>query len=399
MLPYVNQEWNYSLDNKLLHLVGGSTTGKTTALVLFSGLGSNPNPKKGYWINFASTDGSIIKRIGYNYGYPVVIDELSMGGKKEYDAFVYTIGNGDEKDRLKPGGTGLQESVTYQIIVLSSGEESLYRKCSKKEGIRVRCVEFSNVKWTKSKEQSEAIKECMKMNHALVTEKVAQELLDHNEKWRERWKFWQRRVTKMFLKNKVRLAIEGRIADYVVLFALSAEIANEVLNIKLNLEAIFNFCYKHIIVANLSEANMAESGYAAIVEYISNHPDKFADGTFYGGVVSTTNNIILSEEMDGCLIEAKNGRTINGEVYDLMYIFRRGAIEDILMNAGFSEPKVVLNKLREEKYLKVKDKVRNTHPCTINGQEQNCVVVYLKDQRYKAFQLPNGRKALVGNTD
>ncbi len=397
VLPYVNLAWNHSLDNKLLHLMGGSTTGKTTALVLFSGFGSNPNPKKGYWVNYASTEGSIIKKIGYNYGCPVSIDELSMGRKKEYDRFVYTIGNGEEKDRLKSGGIGLQEAVTYQIIVLSSGEESLYRKCSKKEGIRVRCIEFANVKWTKSKEQSEAIKECMKMNHALVTEKVAQELIDNDEKWKARWDFWQQRVAKMILKKKVRIAIGGRISDYVALFALSAEIANVVLNIKLNIEAIFHFCYKYIIVANLSEASLAESGYAAIGEYISNNRNKFGDGTVWGGVLCTTNEIILSEEMDGCYIEAKKGRWINGELYELMYIFKRGAIEDILIDAGFSEPKVVLNKLREDKYLKVKDKARNTYPCTINGVEQNCVVVFFKNLTYKGFQLPNGMKALVGD--
>lgn len=305
VLPYANQAWHLSLNNLLLHLVGESTTGKTTALVLFSGFGSNPDPKRGGWVNYASTEGSIVKRIGWNYGCPVSVDELSMGRKKDFDSFVYAIGNGEEKDRLKPGGVGLQESATFQIIVLSSGEVSLYRKCSKNERIRARCIEFANVSWTKSKEQSEAVKECMRLNHALVTEKVAHELIDNNEKWRERWEFWQQRVTKKIRKDKIRIAIGERVADHVVLFAMSAEIANAVLNIELNIAAIFHFCYKHVIVANESEANLAVSGYAAIGEYISNHRDRFGDGIVCGGVVCTTNEIILSAEMDGCFIELR----------------------------------------------------------------------------------------------
>lgn len=96
---------------------------------------------------------------------------------------------------------------------------------------------------------------------------------------------------------------------------------------------------------------------------------------------------------------AKKGRRINGELYDLMYIFRPGIIENILIDAGFSEPKVVLDKLRKEKYLKVKDKARNTYPCTINGVVQNCVVVFFKDLTYSAFHLPNGVEALIGTYD
>ncbi|MBO5031681.1 MAG: DUF927 domain-containing protein [Lachnospiraceae bacterium] len=390
VLAYANIEWNTSFNNILLHLVGGSTTGKSTALILFSGLGCNPDPKLGFWISHASTEGSIIKRIGNNNGYPVAIDEISAGTRKEYDSFVYTIGNGEEKDRLKPGGIGLQDSVTFQTAVLSSGEVSLLKKCSKNEGIRARCIEFANVYWTESKQQSIAIKECMKSNHGLVAPMVAKELIANGDKWKERWEFWRKKVDAKISKDKICLSIGGRVADYVALFTLAAEIANVVLDIELNVNEIFKFCYEYIIIANEEEANLAVRAYSAIVEYISRNRDRFADATFFGGSRSMYDDVTLDTNQDGFYHNVRR-KTINGNVYDMVYVFRMGAMENILADAGFADAKVSLFKLREAGYLKTKDNNRNTYSYTINGSTQKCIAVYFRDETMDGCSFDDGR--------
>ena len=138
VLPFVKTFWGVDLDNPILHLHGGSTSGKSTVLKLNAGLGSNPAKKKAFWLTHESSLVALIKRIGNNMGYPVSIDELSSAKRKEYDEFVYSLGNGEEKDRVKAGGVGLQESASFSTVIMSSGEVSLLRKCSSNEGIRAR---------------------------------------------------------------------------------------------------------------------------------------------------------------------------------------------------------------------------------------------------------------------
>ena len=386
VLPYANIAWNASLNNIMVHLLGDSSTGKSTSLMLFSGLGSNPSPKKGYWINYGSSDVSIIKRIGNNNGYPVVIDELSEGSRKECDALVYSIGNGEEKDRLKPGGNGFQQSSTFQTVVLSSGEVSLIKKCSKNGGVRARCVELSNIYWTDSKQQSLAVKECMQKNYGLVTPKVAQELVMNNVKWRERWAYWKSQIENRIEKDEIKLSVSERISDYVAIFALSAEIANVVLSVELDVKKIFGFCYEHIIIANEEEANLSARAYSAIVEYISINKERFADATFYSGCRSMYDDITLTANEDGFFHKTRR-KNIDGKDYDMVYVFRRGIIENVLSDAGFSDIKVTLFKLREGGYLKTKDKQRNTYAYTVNGSSQNCVAVYFADETMNGCKI------------
>lgn len=382
VLAYANIKWKMSFNNIILHLLGGSTTGKTTALNLFSGLGSNPNSKHGFAINYASTEGSIIKRIGQNNGYPVSVDEISAGNRKSYESFVYTIGNGEEKDRLKPGGVGLQESVTFQTVVLSSGEVSLLKKCSKNEGLRARCIEFSNISWTSSKEQSNAIKACMKNNYGLVTPAIAKELITNDGSWRERLSFWQKEVESKISEDKILISIGSRVADYVALFATSAEIANDVLGINLDVDRIFKFCYEYIIIANAEEANIGSRAYEAIIEFISLNKEKFADATFYGGARSFYDDITLDVNYSGFFYEATRKKTIGEYVYDTVYVFRMGILENVLADAGFADAKVVLHKLKENGYLKTnakKDKSYRSY-YTINGSSQPCHALYFRDE-------------------
>ena len=386
VLAYANTAWGASLSNLIIHLLGGSSTGKSTSLTLFEALGSNPNPKEGFWINFNSSGESIIQRIGDNCGYPVSIDELSGGKKKDYESFVYSVGNGEEKDRLKPGGSGFRDSATFQTVVLSSGEISLTKKCSNSEGIRARCIELSNVKWTHSKQQAIEIKECMRHNYGLITPMIAKELLDNGDKWRERWEYHKKQVEDRMEKDEVRLQVTERIADFVSLFTLSAEIANEVLNVGLHVDAISRFCYEHIVIANEEEGNMATRAYAVIVEYISMHKDRFADATFYTGCRSMFNDIMLDANEDGFFHEVRK-KMIGGTEYSMVYVFRKATLENILSDAGFSDAKVCLFKLREEGYLRTKDKLRNTYEYKVNGSMQNCVAVYFKDYTMEEFEL------------
>ena len=299
LLSFANHFWNSDLNNVILHLFGGSSNGKSTALSLFASVATNPEKKKGYWLIFASTEGSLVKRIGNNEGLPVVIDELSGVTKKELDGFVYTIGNGEEKDRLKPGGNGLQESAVFQTVVLSSGEISLLKKCTQNEGLRARCFEFANEQWTYSKSQAVHIKSCLSKNYGLIAPMIAKELIHNSNRWRQRLNFYRRKVEKEIKERNITCSIKDRVGEYVALFTLAGEVTNATLNISLSIDKIFDFFFTHIVVANDEEANMARNAYYALLKYISENAELFAECGYIGGSRSILNTFSIDAEKEG----------------------------------------------------------------------------------------------------
>ena len=386
LLSYSNHFWNADLNNVILHLFGGSSNGKSTALKLFASVATNPEKKKGYWLIFASTEGSLVKRIGNNEGLPVVIDELSGVTKKELDGFVYTIGNGEEKDRLKPGGNGLQESAVFQTVVLSSGELSLLKKCTQNEGLRARCFEFANEQWTYSKSQAVHIKSCLSKNYGLIAPMIARELIHNSNVWKQRLQHYRKKVEQEIEKRNITCSIKDRVGEYVALFTLAGEVTNATLNISLSIDKIFDFFFTHIVVANDEEANMARNAYYALLKYISENAELFADCGYIGGSRSILNTFSIDAEKEGLYYGIRQ-RIIDNKEYDMVYVFRPGKAESILTDSGFAETKVALFKMRKEGLLKTKDPARNTYTYNINGVDVNCIAIYYQDNSAKIHDI------------
>ena len=295
------------------------------------------------------------------------------------DSFVYSIGNGEEKDRLKPGGKGLQESAVFQTVVLSSGELSLLKKCTQNEGLRARCFEFANEQWTYSKSQAVHIKSCLSKNHGLIAPMIAKELIHNSNKWRKRLEFYRERVEQEIEKRNITCSIKDRVGEYVALFTLAGEVINVTLNVSLDIDKVYEFFFTNIVVANDEEANMGKNAYYTIMKYVSEHRDLFADAGFYGGTRSQFNTFDLDADKDGFIYGCRN-HIVDDKVYNSVVVFRPGKVESVLSEAGFSETKVALYKLRQSKLIKTKDANRNTYPYVINGTEVNCVAVYFEDK-------------------
>ena len=368
ILPFAKDTWGKTMNNLLLHLYGISSSGKSTSLRLHAGLASNPfNEKNGFWLNHQSSLVAIINRIGDNQGLPVSIDELSSASRREYDEFVYSLGNGVEKDRLKAGGLGRRDAVNFSTIVLSSGEVSILDMCSEKEGIRARCVEFRNVKWTNSKEQSDAIYNCLRGNCGWVAPLVAQELLNNSNKWKIKWDQIYSKVNRQMDEENIRLDIGARISEFVVLFAIAAEIANVVLSINLNVEEIYNFSFQHVIASNANQTNLGERAYRYLLQYAIEHPESFPEcekkGTSY----------YSEAKIKGFY---KQGYTPkNGKKSRRQLVFLKDSYEEILEEGEFLLTEVN-RKLRSAGFLLTHDPKRYTYRLTYNDVRQNCYVLY-----------------------
>lgn len=387
VLPFAKCAWGKTLNNLILHLTGDSTTGKSTSLRLYTGLASNPfNEKSGFWLNHQSSLPALIRRIGHNQGFPVSIDELSSGSKKEYTDFVYSFGNGEEKDRLKAGGTALCDSANFSTVVLSSGEVSILDKCSANTGIRARCVEFCNVEWTDSKAQADAVYDCLRHNYGWVAPLVAKELLNNSDKWKARWDEIYDQIKRQMDEDQIRLTVEQRLSEFVVLFTLAAEIANEALSINLNVDEIRNFCYLHVITVNADAANLRERAYEYLLRYVGRNLEKFP---YEDRCLTYLDTYYSKEDISGFIRRAYRSRSINGKEYPWQIVFWRDVFEEILRKGGFS-PVVVSHKLRDARFLQVKDKRRCTCEITYNQVPMKCYVLYYIQEEEMIFETMQG---------
>lgn len=83
------------MDTTIIHLLGNTTTGKSTMSKFAVSLFGNPGVKKnGLFFTYNATDNALFKKLCGLKGIPVAIDELSMANFKDRENFVYKLAGG-----------------------------------------------------------------------------------------------------------------------------------------------------------------------------------------------------------------------------------------------------------------------------------------------------------------
>ena len=173
VLGYLFEEITESL---LVHLYGTSSTGKTTALFTAMSCSCKPDRKKSLMTNWSSTYNAIYGLANGNFGYPVVIDELSGNDKYDLSQFFYNLVNGTGKDRMT-SSLELREKEAWGTVFLSTGETSLLAKCNKNAGLNIRVIEMNFPKITENAQHAEALNRGFKEHYGHANLKLAKYLL------------------------------------------------------------------------------------------------------------------------------------------------------------------------------------------------------------------------------
>ena len=253
------------VQSQLIHIVGDSSVGKTTALQLAISLFGSPTiSKKSLIFNYNSTQNGLIKKLSGNMGIPMGIDEASMSSTKDWTEFLYIITGGEDKNRMTKDCL-LAEQSPFRTVVLSSGEFSLISKAANNTGIRARVSEYSGITWTRDSENSNKIKSVCLDNYGHLGPKFVEELMKLNKeslvKAHENW------CNK--IKSKLNhVHIKDRLAQKLAIYMLTGHIANKKLNLQLDLDGILDF-----LIANencrLSDSDIAIKAYEYIMEIVS----------------------------------------------------------------------------------------------------------------------------------
>jgi putative DNA primase/helicase len=89
-------------DSLLVHLVGASTTGKTTAAMLGVSLAGSPSPNEGLLQTYNGTKNAMARKLAGNHGVLTVLDESTMNlmDSQNLSSFIYELAQNSEKSRL-----------------------------------------------------------------------------------------------------------------------------------------------------------------------------------------------------------------------------------------------------------------------------------------------------------
>lgn len=367
VLPYANQVWKTSLYNVVNHLTGDSTTGKTTGAYLFGAFGGNPEDKDGFFLSFLGTDNAIVKQIGSNSGYPVVIDEFSTSiSRQSCSSFVYVLANGRGKAKCYAGGMKVQEINEFSTIFLTTGEMSILEKCSENTGIRARLFEYYvDEGWTRSADESDKIKAVCKKNFGFLTPMIAQRLMIEDTRWHACFNKWRNAVRGRIHEAKLLLSIGDRIADFVALYVTSCELLSDVLGVTMSINDVYDFFFTHIIFKNAEDANLGIRAYEYVVSYYSKNQNRFP--RLFPLDVEKNDGFTLEDDQIGFVMSAGRKKSIDGIVYADYLAIYPDDLAVVLRNNGVTDKKVALKAIQKEGRLRSKDKNRLYIEKTING--------------------------------
>ncbi|OFN12983.1 cassette chromosome replicative helicase, partial [Staphylococcus hominis] len=159
---------------------GQSSTGKSTAAALAVSVAGNPT--KGNETLFRSWNATRNALEGYlsnNFGIPIVFDELSSATFKDTTGLLYSITEGQGRQRSNVHGE-VKTPKNWGTSVISTSEYSIFTDSAKNDGLRVRTIEI-NEQFTTNATNADNIKKAVALNYGHVLPLVAQYLINRED--------------------------------------------------------------------------------------------------------------------------------------------------------------------------------------------------------------------------
>lgn len=261
-------------DTPIVHLLGDSTRGKTTAAQLaISVAGSCNLHGSSLFMSWNGTYNSIISRMKGNYGFPVAFDEISKFHGKNFAEVVYTLSDGREKDRCNKDANlkTITQFDCWRTVLISTGEASLLSKCNMNTGLRARVIELDDL-FTTSAQNAENIKNSVRDNYGNIAPKFSNILthIGQDELVKKHAKY-----KSSFLKYcNTQSKLDERLSNIIALFLLSAKILNSYFKLQLNITALKKYFADSLNKNNL-DADIADKALSMISEYVNVHEKNF----------------------------------------------------------------------------------------------------------------------------
>ena len=327
LVGYLSSKYD-DVDSLLVHLVGDSTKGKTTAALLaVSPFGMPSNKKKGLMKSWNGTSNATINMMAGNYGIPLVLDELSMSNTKSLTSELYVLTNGQEKSRLNDEMRQRKQG-TWSTTIISTGEQSIFERTNQNVGLTVRAFEFSNISWTSSAENADEIRGIIQDNYGRAGQAFIEYLFEQGLSiMEEKWVEWQERCMEALPESPFRT----RIAKKYAIILAAGDIANQAIGLGLNLENVLTFLVENEKERMLSR-DIGAKAFNFITQQFIQHQMNFRREGDYSSPLNCWGKMFIHSDA-------------------IEVAFLKNVLEQQLRLGGFDDPKVVIRDWKDKGWL------------------------------------------------
>ena len=341
----------------IFSFTGQSSTGKSTAAALAVSVAGNPN--KGSETLFRSwnaTRNALESYLSNNYGVPLVFDELSSATFKDTTGLLYSITEGQGRQRSNVHGE-VKTPKNWGTSVISTSEYSIFNDSAQNDGLRVRTIEI-NEQFTTNATNADNIKKAVALNYGHVLPLVAKYLINRED---EVIQWFYKEVDWFEAKLKDDKSNTGnRMFKRYAVITTSAKILGRVLATDIDIAKIRDYFIDYH-AHTVSERSLADKAIEVITQFVAQNRGKFSDDKALKNMMENYGLIALKDDY----IEVK----IIASVF-----------KNMLAEHHFQDVNNVVNALKDKGFIE-SDRDRITKKRTVkdnNGKKQSLVFYQLK---------------------
>lgn len=338
----------------IFSFTGQSSTGKSTAAALAVSVAGNPN--KGSETLFRSwnaTRNALESYLSNNYGVPLVFDELSSATFKDTTGLLYSIAEGQGRQRSNVHGE-VKTPKNWGTSVISTSEYSIFTDSAQNDGLRVRTIEI-NEQFTTDATNSDNIKKAVAQNYGHVLPFVADYLIKREDEaiqWFKDEHHW----FKDKLKDETNNTGKRMFKRYAVI-TTSAKILGRVLATDIDIAKIRDYFIDYH-AHTVSERSLADKAIEVITQFVAQNRGKFSDDKALKNMIENYGLIALKDDYI--------------EVKIIASVFKNMLIEN-----HFQDVNNVVNALRDKGFIESdRDRITTKRAVKDDNNKKHSLVFY-----------------------
>lgn len=252
----------------MIAMVGNSSSGKTTSLILQSSI----------WFSqemigdFNCTQTAFVTQMSQSKGLPMLVDEASAVADWDFTGLLYNLPKGKSRGRCKQDGS-LQKRVCFSGIVVLTGEKSFFNQTLQYRGLEARLLELT-LPWTESAEHADNIVCEFSRHYGVAAQPLMQWILTNKSQLKsvylKRLKELQTRCSTFKLDS-----VQERLLKIPALIVTAAEVMNVALGLELNVATIIETLVEVMRQKSEEIKNTPEYWREKLMYFVSDNAGKF----------------------------------------------------------------------------------------------------------------------------
>ena len=288
---FLKSKYEVEFTGTIFSFTGNSSTGKSTAAALAVSIAGNPT--KGNNTLFRSWNGTRNALEGYlsqNFGLPIVLDELSAATFKSTTGLLYSIAEGQGRQRANIHG-GVKSLKNWGTSVISTAEHSIFNNSARNDGLNVRTIEISEA-FTRSADNADAIKKATSANYGHVMPLVAEYLLNREAEVIQ-WFRTEHQWFKTQLENETSNTGIRMFKRYATI-TTSALILERVIATPIDLNAVRDYLINYHL-DSVSERDLSSKALETITQFVAQNRGKFSEDNKLSNMIENYGLIELKD--------------------------------------------------------------------------------------------------------